>query len=233
MNKRPSTQFYPGDWWRAVDLRKCCMSTQGCWFNMLLVMWDEKKQGKISGTKVEICRVVGCSLPELRRFLDDNKKHNFANVTFCNKNVTIINRRMYEAYIERENTKKRVAKHRAGSKQECNANVTLPSSTSSSTSSSNKEYMSIFDQARKLFRGTKRGNQTEFNNFTKKHKDWEEKLPLLKPAIENQILWREQDNRYWKNFQTWINQSCWEEERGAHKETTEEMHNRLKAEGKL
>ena len=123
-----------------MDLRKCCMSTQGCWFNMLLIMWDEKEQGKIVGTKEEICRVVGCDSIELQCFFDDDKKHHFANVTICNNKVTIINRRMHEAYIGRENTKKRVAHHRAKAKVESNAEVTPFSSSSSSSSSSKYTY---------------------------------------------------------------------------------------------
>ena len=80
-----------------------------------------------------------------------------------------------------------------------------------------KEYMSIFDQARKEFYGTKRGLQTEFDNFCKKHKDWKEILPLLLPAIKYQITNREQTKLKQefvpppKNFKTWINNRCWEE----------------------
>lgn len=232
MNKRPSTQFYPGDWWRAVDLRKCCMSTQGCWFNMLLAMWDEKEQGKMGGTKIEICRLIGCNLRELNRLILDNKKHNFANVTFCNNKVTIINRRMYEAYIERVATKKRVAKYRSKEKQECNTEVTPPSSTSTSSSTSKDKYMSIFDEARKLFKGTKRGLQTEYDYFCKKHSDWREVLPLLIPAVENQIKWRAEDGRYWKNFKTWINNRCWEEE-GQIKSDIFESMDKADKEGKI
>ena len=70
----------------------------------------------------------------------------------------------------------------------------------------------LFEQARKLFKGTKRGFKTEYENFRKKHDDWREVAPLLVPAVERQIIWRQRDERYWKNFQTWINQRCWEEE---------------------
>ena len=79
----------------------------------------------------------------------------------------------------------------------------------------------LFDESRKLFKGTKRGLDPEFKNFKKKHKTWKEIIPLLKPSIENQIIWRNEDNRYWKNFQTWINNSCWTEE----KETYERNNN--------
>lgn len=76
-----------------------------------------------------------------------------------------------------------------------------------------------FDEARKIYPGTKRGNETEFENFTKKHKTWESLLPLLRPAIEKQIAYRRSVPQgtfvpQWKNFQTWINQRCWEEEVG-------------------
>lgn len=75
----------------------------------------------------------------------------------------------------------------------------------------------VFDEARKIYPGTKRGNQTEFENFFKKHKDWKEVLPLLKPAIEKQITWRKNAKGSdfvpaWKNFKTWINNRCWEDE---------------------
>ncbi len=77
------------------------------------------------------------------------------------------------------------------------------------------EHLSIFDSARELFGGTKRGNPTEFENF-QKHTDWKEVLPLLLPAIEKQIEWRKNAGGEfrppWKNFQTWINNRCWEEE---------------------
>ncbi len=87
------------------------------------------------------------------------------------------------------------------------------------------EYMSIFDEARKLFPGTKRGLQTEYSNFTHRCKRptagqlpfiLAEVLPLLKPAVEAQIAWRQNANGEfrpaWKNFTTWINKRCWEQE---------------------
>ena len=74
----------------------------------------------------------------------------------------------------------------------------------------------VFNDARILYRGVKRGCETEFANLRKKHKKWRDILPLLKTAIEKQIKWRAQAlNRFrpdWKHFQTWRNQSCWEDE---------------------
>ncbi len=72
----------------------------------------------------------------------------------------------------------------------------------------------VFDEARCLYRryGAARGLDTEFKNF-KRHRDWKEALPLLKPAIEAQAKWRQDAEGFvplWKNFPTWINQRWWE-----------------------
>jgi len=78
-----------------------------------------------------------------------------------------------------------------------------------------KKVKIVFEEARKIYPGTKRGLDTEFTNFKKKHKDWRNILPLLKPAIERQIQSREIATGFvpnWKNFQTWINNRCWEEQ---------------------
>lgn len=76
----------------------------------------------------------------------------------------------------------------------------------------------VFDTFRKAYKGTKRGLNTEFTNFKKKHKDWREVLPLLLPAYQHQQELREQGKATGcfvpqeKNLQTYINQRCWEEE---------------------
>jgi hypothetical protein len=75
-----------------------------------------------------------------------------------------------------------------------------------------------FDEGRKLFPGTKRGLATEYANFRKKHKDWKEAAYKIRPAVEKEmehkklLRARGQFVPEWKNFQTWINQRCWEQE---------------------
>ncbi len=75
-----------------------------------------------------------------------------------------------------------------------------------------------FDKARKKYIGTKAGNETEFGNFKKKHNDYEQVLPLLLAAIEKEIKYKAYLTANtlfcppWKNFQTWINKRCWENE---------------------
>lgn len=76
----------------------------------------------------------------------------------------------------------------------------------------------IFNNFRLLYPGTKLGNKTEFDNLRKKHKDWNEVVPLLLPALNNQITARMKKTESklfvpeWKNLSTWINKRCWEEE---------------------
>ena len=84
-----------------------------------------------------------------------------------------------------------------------------------------------FEVVRKLYPGTKRGLGNEYANFIKKGKKpiagfakytAKQIVPLLKDAINYQInyrkwavgkdIWIPQ----WKNFQTWVNNQCWEEE---------------------
>lgn len=81
-----------------------------------------------------------------------------------------------------------------------------------------EEKLKVFDIFRKSYQGTKLGNEKEFLNFQKKHKDWKEILPDLSALLVCQKNEREMlknANQFvppWKNLQTWINNRCWEEE---------------------
>lgn len=138
MNKRPSFQFYPADWRKDPQLQMCSMSTQGIWINLLCIMWEAEIEGEITGKEQELIRLVGCTPNDFVIFTEEIKRHNFGDVTICNSNVTIINRRIKRAFLEREGVKNRVRRYR---KKQSNENVTPYSSTSSSTSSSKNKYM--------------------------------------------------------------------------------------------
>jgi hypothetical protein len=77
-----------------------------------------------------------------------------------------------------------------------------------------------FEAARKAYPGVKRGAITEYENLTKKHRDYKEVIPLFMAAIKKQAAWRSRlrsANKFapeWPHFQTWINQRRWEEENG-------------------
>lgn len=75
----------------------------------------------------------------------------------------------------------------------------------------------IFENFRSKYPGTKKGLETEYANFLKKHDDANEVIEKLLPALEYQIEQREirKENKQfvpeWKHLQTWLNQRCWEE----------------------
>lgn len=75
-----------------------------------------------------------------------------------------------------------------------------------------------FEKFRLTYPGTKRGLETEFTNFIKKTKGWQNILPTLLTALDNQITARSTKKQLsefvpeWKHLKTWINNRCWEEE---------------------
>ena len=94
-----------------------------------------------------------------------------------------------------------------------------------------------FDEARKLFKGRKNGLEPEWENFTRKFRNYSRLVivPLLKPAIEKEIAWRKETLKAgmfvppWKHFQTWLNKQCWTQEfpELPHEETLEEYIERM------
>lgn len=80
-----------------------------------------------------------------------------------------------------------------------------------------RELLSEFNRTRKAFPGTKRGLETEFNAFMKKHKDWKEVTPHLYDCLMYQIEDREKKTKagewvpVWCHFRTWLSQRRWEE----------------------
>lgn len=87
---------------------------------------------------------------------------------------------------------------------------------------SKENISAIFEQFRNEYPGTKRGLDTELENFLKKNKP--EVVRLLLPALnkeknhrkdlekKRQFEKKEQFIPQWKNLVTWINQKCWEQE---------------------
>ena len=72
-----------------------------------------------------------------------------------------------------------------------------------------KTAKAIFEKFRKSYRGSKRGLETEFVNFKKKHKDWREVLKVL-PTTD--VSFSGVAQKFIPHFQTYINQRRWEQE---------------------
>jgi len=88
------------------------------------------------------------------------------------------------------------------------------------------EYLS-FQSSVKKYPGSKGGVETEFTNYQKKYpEEWKGALVLIEPAIDKEIKHRKNVKSQidanvqglhlapWKNFSTWINNKCWEQEHG-------------------
>lgn len=79
-----------------------------------------------------------------------------------------------------------------------------------------EEISYVFEKFRSEYPGTKRGLETELDNFLKKNNS--DTVDLLLPALQKEINHKEnlkEKNQFcpgWKNLSTWINQRCWEQE---------------------
>jgi hypothetical protein len=113
-------------------------------------MWFSQSRGIVSGTVVEMCRLSACTEPEWLVFYEQNCRLKFADVTFCDGNVTVINRRMVREEKERESTRLRVIRFRNA---KCNANVTSsspspsPSPTPSPSTKRSKTLAPVVDKS--------------------------------------------------------------------------------------
>ena len=121
MSKRPAFQLYTGDWLKDPNLSMCTPLTRGIWIDLICSIHELNSNGKITGSYEQLSRICRCTKNEITNAIDELKNTKTANVTICNGNVTVTSRRMKREYEERDNTKKRVSKHR---KKKCNANET-------------------------------------------------------------------------------------------------------------
>ena len=81
------------------------------------------------------------------------------------------------------------------------------------------ELEAMFEAARKLYPGEKRGFQKEYQNFRSKYRmQIREIVPLMIPNITRRIAFnadcdkRDMWRADWPHFKTWINQGRWEQE---------------------
>jgi len=214
VGKAPAFQFYVRDWLSDPQLRMTSHITKGIWIDMLCFMWEAPERGKIRGSKEELMQLISATDGNLKHFLEQAQKLKFADVTICNNEVTICNRRMLREQKERENTRLRVKRHRQ--KQESNNNVTVPSSSSSSTSSStsiakNKEYTSDFEEFWKIYPNHASGKQKAFESWeTAFQKNPNLEVKTIMESVEN----HKKNSWEWNrgaiaHATTWLNQGRW------------------------
>ena len=112
MAKAPAIQFYVKDWLSDPELKMASHSTKGIWIDALCYMWESAERGLLSGTKEQLIRMLGATEHDFNLFMEEASTFEFANIESSNGNVTIINRRIYQEYKDKQNTRLRVQRCR-------------------------------------------------------------------------------------------------------------------------
>ena len=120
--KRPSFQFFPGDWRRDSALQSCSVGARGLWIEMMCIMHDGTPYGhlRVGGKDIlppVLARMVGASLEEVEGWLEELEQ---AGVFSRTETGTIYSRRMVR---DEEIRQKRAA---GGVKSLDNPNVPRP-----------------------------------------------------------------------------------------------------------
>lgn len=64
--RRPSFQFYPGDWSANPNLKRCTFAERGIWLEVMCLMHDQEPYGVLRWPLKEIAQAVGCKQAELQ-----------------------------------------------------------------------------------------------------------------------------------------------------------------------
>lgn len=68
--KRPAFQFYPGDWQRNANLRRCSPAARGVWVDVMCLMHDSDEYGVLRWPLKEIAQACGASMAHVRELVD-------------------------------------------------------------------------------------------------------------------------------------------------------------------
>jgi hypothetical protein len=204
--------------------------TKLVWITLLALC---EKDGTVNGAVPGLAHIAGVTIPECVRAIGDlekpdpysrTKEHEGRRIKTIEGGWLVLNKEKYtyedadrRDYYKEYNAQRaqvRTSKHRVHTHKDKDKDKDEEEETNSVADATAIE----FDKARRAFGGTKLGNKTEFTNF-QRHNDWQECLPLLLPAVKREIEHRAELKQMqvqfipqWKNFRTWINQRCWEQE---------------------
>ena len=146
MSREPSFQFYPGDWLRDANLRRCSARARGVWMDVLCLMFQCEQRGVLATggepwSEGEIARALPGHTAENLSGLQELLKNGVARK---NEQGAIYSKRMVTDELERAKWRDRQQRHR-GSHANVTSSVTEPvthesrPSSSSSSSSNLKE----------------------------------------------------------------------------------------------
>jgi hypothetical protein len=147
--KLPAFQFYPGDWMKDPDLRRCSHAARGVWIDMLCLMFECSDRGVLASggnpwSREDVAAAVGGNGDVTLRCIDELVAKGVAKVR---DDGAIYSARMVKDEVERGKTRERVQNHREKQKTpplregnaKCSGDVTHllhPSSSSTSSSTS-------------------------------------------------------------------------------------------------
>lgn len=220
MKEKPWFKFTASNW-LSGSVQLLSDAEKGTYIDLVSMIWKEGGQlefNKILARKLRIDYATAC---------DRIKSYCELDIMVCESNILSI-KFLDEQLNDIANTSKKnsenAAKRWEKKPTKCDPMPIREEKTEKTEeireekTEKNKEDLQAFELFRKAYQGSKRGNETEFDNFKKKTKDWKEVLPDLPALLKCQVAQREclaaadQFVAPWKNLGTWINNRCWEEE---------------------
>lgn len=96
MSKRPSFQFYPGDWQSNTNLKRCTFEEKGVWLELICLLHDSEEYGIIRWSLEEISLAIKCDTSILKSLIkksilkgSDNPKEKVSfSTTISQKNTS-------------------------------------------------------------------------------------------------------------------------------------------------
>jgi hypothetical protein len=67
--KRPAFQFYPADWRKDANLRRCSPAARGVWMDVLCVLHDAEPYGVVNWPLKELASAAGAALAHVRELV--------------------------------------------------------------------------------------------------------------------------------------------------------------------
>jgi hypothetical protein len=127
MGKLPGFIFYPGDWLKDPELRRCSRESRSIWIDMICLMFECEERGVLStgGRPWSLREIAGALSGDERTNLRRVGELLRNGVAKRRKDGAVFSKRLVRDDQERQQTKNRVSAHRKNrSNGTCNASVT-------------------------------------------------------------------------------------------------------------
>jgi hypothetical protein len=200
VSKLPWFKFDPMAWLSDGKLSICSPASRGIWIDLICHMHDRDRCGELSGTPSDLAKLCRCTPAQLRSALEEYSRSNCADVTACNGNVTIVNRRMKREFQHRNAGYERVKRFRNG--ESASLLCTLTSNL-----------LHLFELFWKNYpRKVGKGKCVEWFS---KHEPDAELVNRMVAAIAEQKRWPQwskDGGQFIPHPITWLNQGRWEDE---------------------